>query len=679
MERLDAIAVGGIRDDALLRSLANAGLPHGGTVVDGALAPEEMVRRLSEATRSGLQVRVDGAKFVFPERLDGLQAGDEVLVYANLPEPLPVRLAVGDGPWVTPQVSVVERPLLERAWAGAKIKSLLERERVDGPSTALSEEIVHYSTTYRVLSPRTGLLVLETDQDYERFGIARTALADILVPEEGRVGLLKRAQLSQPKLVAAAQPPERKSSTPARPEMPTRPMTRPPQPTRDAPRPMPAPSSWRASASAPEAGSASAPGSASGSGSGSAPAPKPASAPAPAPEPASASAVRSFDLDAKKDAYDSREAPSAPAAAAAPPMRPPPPGDRFEPSPAAPPPPMPPPPAARASRAVPQVMDESTVAVAADEQPPKVDPYTGLFKEVMDLLAAGRVDDALVAAFAWSRREPGDVLALVALGESFEAAGEATQAARCYGALIDLFPSRADMRRFAGERLERLKGAGALELAIDSYAKAEEQRPDHPASHRLLAFALLKKGAHEKAFEALVRGLAQAYPPGRFAGVTRILGEDLGLAAAAWIRVEPKREQEILRRLHNAGGTVESGPSLRFVLNWETDANDVDFHIRDSAGGHAFYSSRTLGSGGELYDDVTTGYGPECFTIRKSAGLRAAPYTIQAQYYSRGPMGYGMGKLEIIEHDGHGGLTFEERPFVVMTDQAFVDLGVVSR
>jgi hypothetical protein len=53
------------------------------------------------------------------------------------------------------------------------------------------------------------------------------------------------------------------------------------------------------------------------------------------------------------------------------------------------------------------------------------------------------------------------------------------------------------------------------------------------------------------------------------------------------------------------------------------------------------------------------------------------PYTLQAHYYSRGPMGYGMGKLEIIDHDGKGGLKFEERPFVVMVDHAFVDLGTV--
>ena len=41
-------------------------------------------------------------------------------------------------------------------------------------------------------------------------------------------------------------------------------------------------------------------------------------------------------------------------------------------------------------------------------------------------------------------------------------------------------------------------------------------------------------------------------------------------------------------------------------------------------------------------------------------------------------MGYGMGKLQVIDHDGQGGLRFEERPFVVMVDGAYVDLGTVT-
>jgi uncharacterized protein YfaP (DUF2135 family) len=121
--------------------------------------------------------------------------------------------------------------------------------------------------------------------------------------------------------------------------------------------------------------------------------------------------------------------------------------------------------------------------------------------------------------------------------------------------------------------------------------------------------------------------------------------------------------------------SLPAGPSLRFILVWETDNNDVDFHIHDAAGGHAFYSQKTLPSGGELYADVTTGYGPECFTVPLPAGHRAGPYRLQAHYYARGPMGYGMGKLEIVDHDGQGGLHFEERPFVVMKDRAFVELG----
>jgi uncharacterized protein YfaP (DUF2135 family) len=157
------------------------------------------------------------------------------------------------------------------------------------------------------------------------------------------------------------------------------------------------------------------------------------------------------------------------------------------------------------------------------------------------------------------------------------------------------------------------------------------------------------------------------------------LKEDMGLIAAAWMKAQPQRAAEIRTKLKEGGGTAETGPSLRFVLVWETDANDVDFHIHDGKGGHAYYSQKDLESGGELYADVTTGYGPECFTIRKPPQQRAYPYTLQAHYYSRGPMGYGMGKMQVIEHDGQGKISVEERPFVVMIDRAYVDMGTVDK
>ena len=41
-------------------------------------------------------------------------------------------------------------------------------------------------------------------------------------------------------------------------------------------------------------------------------------------------------------------------------------------------------------------------------------------------------------------------------------------------------------------------------------------------------------------------------------------------------------------------------------------------------------------------------------------------------------MGYGMGKLQILEHDGNGGFAFTDHPFVIMKDHAYVNLGVLK-
>jgi len=316
----------------------------------------------------------------------------------------------------------------------------------------------------------------------------------------------------------------------------------------------------------------------------------------------------------------------------------------------------------------------SPTRAIAPAQPAAADAWEGPFADVMAEIRAGRAADAMAKARAWRDSNPGDELALVALGEAAEALSDRQLAARAYGSLIDLFPGRADIRRMAGERLEALGDVG-LQLAIDTYAQAVAQRPDHPASHRLYAFALVKAGRYAEAFAAALAGARRTYPSGRFAGVQQILDEDLALIAAAWLAAHPgdPAAEEAIRA---AGVTPDRSPSLRFVLNWETDANDVDFHIYDGKGGHAYYSQRQLPTGGRLYADVTTGYGPECFTIPGDPS--AFPYVLQGHYFSRGPMGYGMGKLQAVQHDGKGGLAFMEHPFVIMKDRAYVDLGRVD-
>ena len=191
--------------------------------------------------------------------------------------------------------------------------------------------------------------------------------------------------------------------------------------------------------------------------------------------------------------------------------------------------------------------------------------------------------------------------------------------------------------------------------------------------HRLLAYAFVKNQQLPEAFAAILRGLDQKYPDGRFAGGERVLTEDAGLIGAAYAAQTPAKKAEIIAELAKRGVSLASGRSTRFILYWETDANDVDFHIQDAQSGHAFYGAKQLPSGGELYADITTGYGPEEFAIQGNP--KAGPYRLSINYYSQGPMGYGMGLLQILTHDGKGKLAIQDRPYVIMNDHAYVDLG----
>ena len=624
VERLDVLAVGGLRDEAVLRELTTGNLEHDGQRIDGAAPLAEISRRLTLACRSGIKVKIDGAAWIWPETLDGVQPGDEALVYADLPADLPVRLTLdGRAAKLGGEIAPTERPLLERAWAQGRIERLLHL-RDTAPAgdedlrRALTLQITEVSVKHRVLSPFTALLVLETEYDYARFGLDRRALADILTVGPGGLEVLARKASDLPRI---AQPAD--TFKPEEPALKS--LGYVAGGTGTIAQPVEVPASEAVAESGVEGGVAGGvPGGVAGG---------------------VAAGVPSNAPEARNEAP--RRMATAP-----------------------PPPPAVPPPSAQAIRPRPDRDEE-------EEKEAQAAPYTGRFAEVKAHLAAGRVAQARETAEAWSAESPGDVLALLALGEAWEAAGERASAARAYGSLIDLFPGRADLRRLAGERLERL-GKEGLDLAIDTYQKAVLDRPDHPSGHRLLAWALLRAGRYGEAFAALEEGIEQRYPGGRFLGVDRVLREDLGLVAAAWLRAEPGKREQVLDRLRAHQAHLETAPSVRFVLTWETDANDVDLHVWDRHGAHAYYQQKTLPSGGELYADVTTGYGPECFTIPAPESRDAAPYRLAAHYYSRGPMGYGMGTVQIVRHDGRGGLAVEPRPFVVMADQAMVDLGVVG-
>jgi hypothetical protein len=712
-KRVDVVLAGGIRDDEAARSLTRATADNG-AVLDLARGPDEVARRLGLATRSSVGVSVAGATWVWPATLDGLQPGDGATVYAELGANAkrgPVAITIGDRA-VTVTPASVPRSLVERAAAEAQV---LRMEAENGATAdraarqAMTKKIVELSVRERVLSDETALLVLETDADYARYGLDRKALADVLVV--GKDGGLELAHQSAPAVIAApvdavakgegkekgkdaAKGTKYKVDADALADKPE---------TVNGIEDDPADTVEKKVAQAGEGSGSAASGDDDGRGDDQGRAREITVAKTPPAD----RAIRGEDQAITEPLGDASSPVADPVAT---------------PAPEPPPPPAPSPSVQVGSSPAGAAVTgsgagygsgagrggaSSHVAMRAHARPHDGDwgeehdavvqtgdneadddddlrdalaPWTGEYADIMKSIQAGHTAAALERARAWHAKSPGDLLGLVALGDALEATGDRAGAARAYGSIIDLFPARADLRRFAGERLEKIADRDpsvSRALALDTYQRAEADRPDHLTGHRLYAYALLRAGRYDDALAAIERGLDQAYPDGRFRGGDRILREDLGLVGAAWAKAEPAKKAAIAARIARRGGALATGETTRFVLYWETDDNDVDFHIRDAHGGHAFYKRMHLRSGGDLYADVTTGYGPEEFAIE--GGAHAGPYHLQIHYFSRGPMGYGMGTLEIIHRDARGALTFEHRPFIVMNDKAYVDLGTVAR
>jgi hypothetical protein len=70
---------------------------------------------------------------------------------------------------------------------------------------------------------------------------------------------------------------------------------------------------------------------------------------------------------------------------------------------------------------------------------------------------------------------------------------------------------------------------------------------------------------------------------------------------------------------------------LRITLAWDADETDIDIHVTEPGGEEAYYAHNRTASGGRVSEDITDGYGPELYEIRKA---REGLYNIRAHYYA---------------------------------------------
>jgi len=117
---------------------------------------------------------------------------------------------------------------------------------------------------------------------------------------------------------------------------------------------------------------------------------------------------------------------------------------------------------------------------------------------------------------------------------------------------------------------------------------------------------------------------------------------------------------------------------IRVVIDWNHANTDLDLHINNPAGDEIYYSNKTSKYGGILSSDMTQGYGPETFIIKKAL---KGEYKISIEFFSDsvqkiiGPTNL---KVTIIENFGRKNATRRIKVYRLENDEGTLQAGIVK-
>lgn len=572
-----------------------------------AAAAEELRRPLG----GSVDIADAGAEWIYPTHFDDVAPGDEVLVLGKVKAGEEPRILSANAKRLAASTFA---PLLEREAYRAYLEYLAEREASE-PSEALrrafATEQVKISIEQRVVIPRTTMLVLESEWDYQRFGLDRRALAQILTIDAGGIGRLDRPQVAftppaaSQKSAADTTTLMRRSRAQAAPTFEVAAVPPPPPVERD-----------EQGVEGGVVGGVA--GGVVGGTIGRVPVPLNEPPPPAAPIPEVSITANAPTVVAE-----------APARIAPPPLPPPPP------QPVAPP---------RAPWTAQQKPPRSRIAeleakLAADPRDRE------LYNQLSETLAAHDEWTALrLLALRWQPYDPENPQVYEVLGMAADELGNDTEAARAFASLIEIAPAKTELLQRAGLLLLRTRSARLAEAPL---RKALEVRPDRANGYRHLALMLWQDGRVEEAARVLESATRQSFPAW-YGGVQRVIREELGYVYRAWMTKDPARRDDIVNRAREYAVDLDRRDALRITLAWETDANDVDLHVVDPSGEECFYSHKSTRAGLSLYEDITQGLGPE---VVRASQLDRGTYHIGVRYFAAGPMGISRGIVIVLRDD----------------------------
>jgi tetratricopeptide (TPR) repeat protein len=276
---------------------------------------------------------------------------------------------------------------------------------------------------------------------------------------------------------------------------------------------------------------------------------------------------------------------------------------------------------------------------------------TKRFDLVRALMLSGEREAALAEAKAWREKDAYNLVVVRLLGDLYAEMGEKEKARRAYSAVVELLPGDAEAQRALATVL---KQNGDLEGARDRLLAATAGRSDADVRMSFeLADVAQRLGRAEEAaerFRAIIDAPATSEAV-RYPAKQRLAQIDAAARREAIARGDEaaaRRLGEEIKKLDVKGG-VEN--DIKIYLTWDTDRTDVDLWVKTPSGETVNYQHRKGRDGEALFDDVTTGYGPESFTAKKA---QPGKYTVEVNYFGTRRQTFSEARGEVVVILGEG-------------------------
>jgi len=243
-----------------------------------------------------------------------------------------------------------------------------------------------------------------------------------------------------------------------------------------------------------------------------------------------------------------------------------------------------------------------------------VQPYvTALMATEQPAKARGELESVIQAGFhtTW---------AFQTLGEAYRKTQRSeTDILRAVSSETEIFPKDVQPHINLAQYYERLKKPDA---ALAQYREAVRLKPEDPYFYKQTVERAVALGRYDTAREMLDTMSR------RFANAANVWGvDDADLLAL------------LNKQTKTAGGNDEAlqkqirrflVKDLVVVMNWDTNATDIDLHLTDPAGEEVFYSHPKSAMGATLDHDDTDGFGPETIALRRT---KPGTYKVEAHFF----------------------------------------------